>query len=269
MKIVDFDKMFEEYTQKFLDKNGKKYSIEQIENVQPMLYDKFSKLSIKALDGKTPETYFDGLGDKLIEVLKKYLREGVSVNDFLINKMVQDVNENTLIDCLNPAFDSEYLNIICDILRRKDSASCLPSLAKLFLDENTPLETVDYLIDILSEKADAVADLLIEKVATDSKKLKVAEIVSSCSSHSQNIGEFLRKQLLENSDKLVQLLSFIVKYDDESMLDLLNELINDENIGYIEYKELKLTIEALGGNCDVERDFSDDKYYRKICGLEW
>lgn len=268
MKIVDFDKMFEEYTQKFLDKNGKKYSVEQIENVQPMLFDKFSKLSIKSLNGKTPETYFDGYGDKLIDVLKKYLREGVSVNDFLISKMVSDVSENALIDCLNANFDGQYLNLICEILRLKGSVKSLNKQVELFLNEQTPPETIDVLIDVLSERADEVSRILIESPSSDAKKIQIAEIVSCCKNHVDVVKEFLKKELIEDSDKLVQLLSYVAKYNDESLLDSLYELIADESIGYVEYKELKLTIEALGGFCETERDFSDDNNYKKIFGLE-
>ena len=42
------------------------------------------------------------------------------------------------------------------------------------------------------------------------------------------------------------------------------ELIEREEINYQDFQELKLAIESLGGDYEKERDFSNDKVYRKI-----
>jgi hypothetical protein len=39
------------------------------------------------------------------------------------------------------------------------------------------------------------------------------------------------------------------------------ERIEDRSIGFVEFQELKYAVEALGGEYDEPRDFSDDKDY--------
>lgn len=52
--------------------------------------------------------------------------------------------------------------------------------------------------------------------------------------------------------------------EDEKALAALYELIEREEINYQDFQELKLAIESLGGEYEKERDFSNDKVYRKI-----
>ena len=42
--------------------------------------------------------------------------------------------------------------------------------------------------------------------------------------------------------------------------------IEGEKISYADFEELRFAIEALGGKYDKERDFSQDKTYKKIKG---
>ena len=49
-------------------------------------------------------------------------------------------------------------------------------------------------------------------------------------------------------------------------MPVLMELIEKPDINYLDFKELKLAIEAFGGEYDKKRDFSTDKYYKKLKG---
>jgi len=44
-------------------------------------------------------------------------------------------------------------------------------------------------------------------------------------------------------------------------MKILLKKIEDHSVGFIEFQELKYAIEALGGEYDEPRDFSDDKDY--------
>ena len=58
--------------------------------------------------------------------------------------------------------------------------------------------------------------------------------------------------------------SYLAAYGDERALPVLLERIDGEDINYLEFRELKYAIEALGGEYTRERDFSEDEYYREL-----
>ena len=45
---------------------------------------------------------------------------------------------------------------------------------------------------------------------------------------------------------------------------MLLERIEGEDINFLEFRELKYAIEALGGEYTEERDFSNDPYYQEF-----
>jgi len=59
-------------------------------------------------------------------------------------------------------------------------------------------------------------------------------------------------------------LNYENKYGDERALPYLLKKIEDREIGFVEFQELKYAVEALGGEYNEPRDFSDDRDYRTI-----
>ena len=55
--------------------------------------------------------------------------------------------------------------------------------------------------------------------------------------------------------------SQLAAYGDERALPYLFERIEEDDISYLDYRELKFAIEALGGEYTAERDFSEDAGY--------
>ena len=62
--------------------------------------------------------------------------------------------------------------------------------------------------------------------------------------------------------------SYLAAYGDARALPVLMEVIDRDDIDYVEFQELKFAVEALGGEYTKERDFSDDPYYKEIHGVE-
>ena len=58
--------------------------------------------------------------------------------------------------------------------------------------------------------------------------------------------------------------SYLAAYNDERALPHLLARIEDRTIGFVEFQELKYAIEALGGEYDEPRDFTDDKDYLAV-----
>ena len=69
---------------------------------------------------------------------------------------------------------------------------------------------------------------------------------------------------LAGGEKLPLRAGYLASYGDERALPYLLHRIEDRTIGFVEFQELKYAIEALGGEYNEPRDFSDDKDYLRI-----
>ena len=89
IKVIDIDKLFDEYISDYVYKNVGKVKPEEIENNIPVLYEKFGNEKLKELDGKTPGEFYRGFSAaELLDCLKEHLNKGVSVSDFLCEAII-------------------------------------------------------------------------------------------------------------------------------------------------------------------------------------
>lgn len=57
-------------------------------------------------------------------------------------------------------------------------------------------------------------------------------------------------------------------YGDERAIDVLKSFVEEYDVDYNEYMEIRNAVEELGGEFDDSRDFTDDPFYRFIKGLD-
>ena len=88
------------------------------------------------------------------------------------------------------------------------------------------------------------------------------EILSRIKEKEDRVYEtLLRAFLTADETQSPMRASYLAAYGDERALPHLLQRIEDKTIGFVEFQELKYAIEALGGEYDEPRDFSDDKDY--------
>ena len=89
------------------------------------------------------------------------------------------------------------------------------------------------------------------------------EILSCVKERSDEVYETLLSAFLSADDTAVYA-GYLAAYGDERALPVLLGRIEDRTIGFVEFQELKYAIEALGGEYDEPRDFTNDKDYLAI-----
>ena len=57
---------------------------------------------------------------------------------------------------------------------------------------------------------------------------------------------------------------YLGKYGDERALDVLLSTIRHSSLSYLDYKEIKLAIEELGGEIDDDEKYKNDYIYKKL-----
>lgn len=259
MKLYDFDGMFDEKLSEYIAKNSGKYKENEWEDIIPELYKKFGDTPIKSL-GKTPREYYAEMSDgEIIKCLKSHLSHGVPVPEFLCS----DIEERNLVKELLPLLDGTRDEVEYAMNLIGADASAVDKYMQMLVgydDEDMKNRCVDF----IKENADLVLKKAVENYGNGIEKEYMLEIMSRIIQRSDEVFNILIKEFRSDPDNVPMHASYLASYGDERALEYLLDKIDEEGISFIEYQELKFAIEALGGEYNKERDFSNDPYYKII-----
>ncbi len=122
----------------------------------------------------------------------------------------------------------------------------------------------DRLADCIKEKADLVIKDAVENYEKGAEREYMLEIMSRTVIPDEKIFKILLNEFRSDIDNIPLHASYLASYGDARALEYLLDKIDEEGISFIEYKELLMAIEALGGTYKKQRDFSSDPYYQLI-----
>ena len=260
MKLIDFDGLFDEKLAQYMTENKNKHTEKEWENIIPKLYKKFGDTYIAKLKC-TPKEYYARMSDtELTQTLSAHLTGDVPVPEFLC----AEIEERGAVDTLLPLLSSEdtqtvsyAINLIGDDPRAFDAYFSI--LAENRLDEDIRSD----LADIFRLHADEVKTRVLDAYKKGIAKEYMLEILSRVKERSDEVYETLISAFL-TGDNVPMHASYLAAYGDERALAYLMERIEDMEIGFVEFQELKYAIEALGGEYTTPRDFTEDKDYLAI-----
>ena len=265
LKVIDIDSLFDKYIEGYVYKSVGKQSVEEIENNIPVLYASFGKEKLKELDGKSPEEYYKNYSaSELLECLKKHVEQRVSVPDFLYESIREGDSEEEIKKLVKTSEDEEFtlylLNLVSDMQIKGLGKRLLEFVT---FDYGEPIAELS--AEILGESADEVKTEILEifNTASEQRKPLLLEVLSKATK-SDEIFDILIAQFVAHLDNVPLYASYLSKYGDERALPFLQTAIESEKINYADFEELRFAIEALGGTCNVTRDFSNDKVYKAI-----
>lgn len=260
MKLYDFDGMFDEKLSEYIAKNPDKYTESEWEDVIPKMYRKFGDTFIKSV-GDTPKGFYKKLSDEqLVAALTTHLKKQVPVSEFLYSEL----EKRDVFGLLAPLLDGSDSEKECAVNLIGSDERVLEKYLEMLVSDNTDGELKGKLADLLKEKADLVADKAVNYYGQGVEKEYMLEIMSRSVIRSDKIFDILIKEFRGNIDNLPVCAGYLATYGDERALSYLLDKIDEEGISFIEYKELLMAIESLGGTYDKQRDFSSDPYYELI-----
>lgn len=260
MKLYDFDGMFDEKLSDYISKNTGKYREEQWEDLIPKLYKQFGDTFIKSV-GDTPNGFYAKMDEnELVSALVTHLKRGVPVSEFLCNAIEKRVDKSLLFPLLHGSEDEREYAI--NLIGAQDSA--LPVYMDMLADPSTGEDIKNRCADFIKQKADLALEKALANYAAGVEKEYMLEIMSRSVVRDDRVFEILVKELRTDPENVPMHASYLAAYGDERALPVLLDKIEEEGISFIEYQELKFAIEALGGEYDKERDFSDDEYFKAV-----
>ncbi len=259
MKLYDFDGMFDKKITDFIEKNAGKYSESQLEDIIPKLYKQFGDVYIKSV-GNTPNGFYSAMTDaELVSALRAHLKQNVPVSAFLCDAIEGRDAVSLLIPLLDGSADErEYaVNLI-----GSDDRAIAKYMQMLLNEEDADFK--DRLADCIKEKADLVIKDAVANYEKGAEREYMLEIMSRTVIPDEKIFKILLNEFRSDIDNIPLHASYLASYGDARALEYLLDKIDEEGISFIEYKELLMAIEALGGTYKKQRDFSSDRYYQLI-----
>ncbi|MDE6441230.1 MAG: hypothetical protein K2L12_00570 [Clostridia bacterium] len=264
MKLYDFDGMFDEKLNAYIQKNAGKYKENEWEDIIPKLYKQFGDTFIKSV-GDTPNGFYAKLSDEeLVRALCTHLKQGVPVSEFLCSA----IESRDAVELLIPLLDGsenerEYaVNLIASDER------AIKKYMQMLVSSGCGEELKNTLADYIKEKADLVIGEAVDNYRKGIEREFMLEIMSRNVVPSDEIFDILIKEFRGDPENVAMHASYLAAYGDERALEYLLDKIDEEGISFIDYKELLLAIEALGGTYDKPRDFSSDPYYQMFKSKE-
>lgn len=257
MKLVDFDGLFDEKLTQFMEENKNKYTEKQWEDIIPKLYKKFGDTFVAKVKCTPKEYYAKMTGEELVQTLREHLVKDVPVPEFLCAEIESRGEAETLAPMLfdeDEAAVSYAINLIGDDPKAYDAYFTI-------LEKGLSTEDVrSDLADVFKLHADEVKERAFADLEKGIAKEYTLEILSRVKEKEERIFQALLSAFL-SGENVPMHASYLAAYNDERALSYLMEKIEDQTIGFVEFQELKYAIEALGGEYDKPRDFTNDKDY--------
>ena len=258
-KLIDFDGLFDEKLAEYIRDNPTKYTEKQWENVIPKLYRQFGDTYV-AKAGATPRQYYSSMTDEeLCDALARHVSEGVPVSDFLCREIERRGCTDALVRLLSLR-EEEILTLAVNLAGSSEKA--YPAYFDLLISEVSD-DIKEAVCEQLKGGADAAKERAIACYEAGQEREIMLEILSRCKQSDDRVFDILMNAF-RTGDEVPMHVSYLAAYGDERALPVLLDYIDRDDINFLEFRELKYAIEALGGEYTKPRDFTNDPYYQEI-----
>ncbi|MBE7089062.1 MAG: hypothetical protein E7370_06095 [Clostridiales bacterium] len=262
MKVYDFDGIFDKKISDYIAKNPNKKSAEEWEEAIPKLYEKFGKSVIKSL-GVSPVQYYKNLTDsQIIKTLENHFNQGISVPQFL----TEELEKRNLQQKLLPLLSGNEEQVLYTINLIGSSCFAIEEYFNMLFDNALSCKTKAELCEKIIPCADTVKALALNKLKEGDQTETMLDILSHTRVGDDSVFNALICALRQDRENLSLHATYLLHYGDERAISYLLEILQEEGLGYADFAELKYVVEALGGECNFERDFSLDPQYTLIKG---
>lgn len=260
MKLIDFDGLFDEKLTQYMEENKNKHTEKQWEDVIPKLYKKFGDTYVAKIKC-TPKEYYARMSEQeLVETLSEHLKTDVPVPEFLCSEIESRGEAQTLLPLLK-SDDTQTVSYAINLIG--DNTQAFDAYFEILLENRLDEDVRNDIADIFKIHADTVKDRVYEAYTEGKATEYMLEILSRVKEKEERIYQALLAAFL-GGENLPMKASYLAAYGDERVLPHLLNRIEDTTIGFVEFQELKYAIEALGGEYNEPRDFTEDKDYLAI-----
>lgn len=264
---VDFDKLFENYADKYYnDHEGEYENPDDFARDLDKVYHMWATSPQDTLGGISPAEFFQRIPThELIDILKGACAGDDNPSSLLFDRIADEPELlDDLCELANSSADEKLLTVTLSLISELGGGD-----ARFYLDmlERTDVDECvkEMCVEALCGKAETIKDELLARAdATDDVGMLelLAEPLTYCAPGDDRILTLLIT-LLHLDPNTAYIAGLIGRYGDERAASELYPLLDD--CDYAVYIELRNAIEELGGTVDDNyRDFSDDPSYNAL-----
>ena len=266
--MIDFDQLFTEYLQEWLENNSS-LTPDEMEDKAVALFDEWKEVKYKELGGVSPKQYFEKITSpkELVKMLVLVAEEGRSPSALLLDRIAEVNCTKELCDLVNGDYSAEVKIEAINLLSETGANHPLNKYVEILADENEDEGLRELCVEVLEQDANSVSEELYALLPSASYSLKglIAEILVNAKQDERTYE--LLEDLFKNGNNVPLYAGFIGKYGDERAMMYLYKAL--DNCNYADFTEIRNAIEQLGGTVDDEyRDFSSDPYYKALKNLK-
>lgn len=264
--MIDFQKLYNKFVDEWIEKNADKYNTEE-EIAQAVwdIYEDWLNTPFEELGGLTPKEYFAQIQDPkaLVDMLVDYVSGKKDVPGALLDRIaeVQDAAPY-LMEIVKREKNDELTMYAINLLNELGSPEPFDIYINWIFDPNMTKDLRDIAAEVLSGNALTVKDKILNRLAGAdfSAKEYASDILVKCPKDDR-IFELLKELFLSQTNYQLYA-NYLGQYGDERAIEFLLEAA--KTCDYISFIEIRNAVEELGGEFNIERDFSQDKDYQKI-----
>jgi hypothetical protein len=272
--LIDFEERFGVFLKEYIKQN--EIQEEDLEEIIPDLYLEWLDVPCDWLDGKSPDSYFDSYdASGLIEVLGKYIFSGLSIPGPLLNKIEEKSKQTypflvSLIKNYEGEKSAEMKKVMVQLIEEMQMQHPFDYYIEVIAGATEPDDFSEACAQELGNTGDEYKEIIIsayEQAQSSYSSDCFLDILTYLPYDERTYNYALEKFLYNDSQKAFYA-SCLGKLGNEKALPYLEEALKDEGITYYDYVSIKNALEELGGEINIERDFTGDKDFESIKNTE-
>lgn len=272
MTLLNFDERFQAYAADWLKANAAKYggSIDRMEAMMPEVYIAWLNLPADWLEGQTPGAYFARFDDVavLMDWMRAYFQGGVPVPDQLLERITAlgEAAEEALVALLDDeAAPNDARLTAIGMLMEMQSSRPLDRYVRWIASRAEHDERAELAAEALAAMGGQVVDPVLAAV-TEATPSGVETFADVLSNFPGVLAAFDLTLKLFHAEKEKRALygSLLGKLGDGRAAPALLAALEDPELNYLDYIELRNALEAVGGDAPPERSFEGDAYYESL-----
>lgn len=272
MRCINFDEQFQQYTTDWMRDNAAQYgnNLDRMEEMMPEVYLQWLNTPAKWLDGATPGAYFAQYDDvaQLMEWLRAYYAARVPVPDQLLERITAlDEAAEAALEALllDEAAPEEARLTAITLLSEMQSIRPLAQYVRWVADMAAGDDRADMAAEALGTMGRVVVEPVLAAIdgATEAGHEALLDILCNYPGDPR-VFDLVQAAFFAHPLRRALYASLLGKLGDDRAIPVLRMAMDDAEMNYLDYIELRNALEALGGEAPPERVFDGDPYYESL-----
>ena len=271
--LIDFEKRSAAYLEEYV--RAHQLDDDAMEEMAPDLYLEWLDKPQSWLTDKSPNAYFLNMDAvSLIKSLGQYLLSDVSLPGPLLNR-IADLRDETypLLIALLKNYEGEkeikIRTVIVRLIEEMDMRHPFEYYIEVISQSDSQSDFTEACVDELKDAGAAYLEPVLEayeKAATSYAADCFLDILTDLPYDERTYNHAMERFLFGESQKAFYA-NCLGKIGNAKAIPVLEDALRQEDIKYYDYIAIRNALEELGGQVDIERDFSGDQDYDSLIDM--